>query len=153
MTVTFLLDNDVHPRLYNSVEIKPGQLYFLHMLRPRQATWQMSLRFNKFFKLLGSWCSSFQCHHREQETKCIGQEFLQKLEMRQKPRLALCWRHTQAFLWAEESSWPLVQAFFEAWLWAKWVIWSSLAAEGSPRAGCMSGERHSDISSLHHLSL
>lgn len=98
MTVTFLLDNDVHPRLYNSVEIKPGQLYFLHMLRPRQATWQMSLRFNKFFKLLGSWCSSFQCHHREQETKCIGQEFLQKLEMRQKPRLALCWRHTQAFL-------------------------------------------------------
>lgn len=67
MTVTFLPDNDVHPRLHNSVEIKPGQLYFLVMLKPRQATWQMSLRFNKFFKLLGSWCSSFQCHHREQE--------------------------------------------------------------------------------------
>lgn len=80
MTVTFLLDNDVHPRLCNSVEIKPGQLYFLRMLRPSQATWQMFPRFNKFFKLLGSWCSSFQCHHREQEIKCIGQEFLQQLE-------------------------------------------------------------------------
>lgn len=153
MTVTFLLDNDVHPRLYNSVELKPGQLFFLFMWKPRQATWQMSLRFNKFFKLLGSWCSSFQCHHREQEIKCIGQEFLQQLETRQKPRLALCWRHTEAFLWAEASSWPLVQAFFKAWLWAKWVIWSSLAAKGSLRAGCMSAERHSDISSLHHLSL
>lgn len=92
----------------------------------------MSLRFNKFFKLLGSWCSSFQCHHREQEIKCIGQEFLQQLEARQKPRLALCWRHTEAFLWAEESSWPLVQAFFKAWLWAKWVILEQLGSQGQP---------------------
>lgn len=132
MTVTFLLDNDVHPRLYNSVEIKPGQLYFLRMLRPSQATWQMFLRFNKFFKLLGSWCSSFQCHHREQEIKCIGQEFLQQLETRQKPRLALCWRHTQAFLWAEESSWPLVQAFFQSMTLSKMSHLEQLGSRGQP---------------------